>query len=160
MPLEWNRNKNPYKVNSFTILRCGPNASRQVIFATQKNLIRRQKRTSHIVDDQNISEARIQEAGNRLLNEEIWAEEVLLVHPVDPTTEKESKILQKIGKAILQQTTPSPSTQNLKLSNLQALTPLLPEPCAEDVLLPEWEEFGIPDANSPEDRQYDIQFDL
>ena len=132
--------------------------------------IKKLKNKKHTIGNRDIKETEIQEAETRLLDEQSWAEEALLVHPAP---EHQSKRLQRILRDILQniskatqtsaierQTISHSSPQKLKLANLKSLTSLIPEPCPEDVSLPKWEEFAVSDVDSPEDRQYDIQFDL
>lgn len=158
MPLTWKRGENSYCINYFGILQLGPQAQPGVISARRKDITRRiQTGKPHMVGGREVNEAEVTEAESRLLDEQSRAAEVLLVHPLSAG---DSKRLQQICSAIAEQATPSSAPRVLRLANLRALAPLIPTPCAEDVALPEWEEFNVAGPDSPEDRQHDVQFDL
>jgi hypothetical protein len=180
MPIKWKRTENPYRVNYFTILQIGPAARRQVIPEMSRKIISALQsgkaafiRKVHLEKPAEaapaqpgaeqdprefrlLEQAEVSEASSRLIEETIWAEEVLLVHPVPALDNRE---LQKVCAGLLEQTTPAHSGQKLRLSNPAALAALAPTLAAGDIPLPAWEEFTIPGPGTPEDQQLDIQFD-
>jgi len=179
MPLSWKGIENPYRVNYFTVLQLGPAAPRRIIpEISQKALsaleagktlwIRRLKlagedaapppdREPDAREYRPVEAREITEASSRLIEETIWAQEVLLVHP---TLNPESGELRKTCSALLQQVTPERIQRELPLVNPGAMAPLVPVLSAADIPMPAWDEFGVPAPGSPEDRQLDIQFDL
>jgi hypothetical protein len=178
MPLIWKGVENPYRVNFFTVLQIGPAVSRRIIPEVAHQIlgaldagktiwIRKLKlgnteQPPPSTDEPDTKEFRqiesreISEASSRLIEEAIWAEEVLLVHPV---LNLESGELRKTCAALLQQATPAGIDRDLRLTNPAAMAPLTPALSAADIPLPKWEEFNLPAPGSLEDRPLDIQFD-
>jgi hypothetical protein len=179
MPLNWKGIENPYWLNYFTVLQVGPAVSRRIIpevankvlstFKGKKSLWIRMLKLSGAelpsqpdgTPDQRqfrlLEEREVTEASSRLIDETIWAEEVLLVHPASNMDNRE---IMKTCAAVLEQAAPTPHERELKLVNPAALAALAPRLGPEDIPLPDWKEFGIPTPGAPEDRQLDIQFDL
>ena len=157
MPLQWKHGESPYRLNYFAILGIGPAATYGQITAKARDLVRKvQHGTPHLVAGREVTEAEINEAESRLLDERHWAEESLLVHP----SSVESVRLPQICSEVARAATPAPGIRLPELANPAALGPFIPGLCAEDVGWPEWEKLGIAGCDSPEDRACDIQFDL
>ena len=178
MPLIWKGVENPYRVNYFTVLQVGPAVSRRIIPEVSHQVlgaleagktiwIRTVKLGSaespapatggpDMQEFRQVESREISEASARLIEETTWAEEVLLVHPA---LNLESTEIRKTCAALLQQATPTQLDRELRLVNPAALAALAPALSAADIPMPDWEEFEVPAAGSPEDRQLDIQFD-
>jgi hypothetical protein len=158
MTFKWVRGRNPYRLNHFGTLQIGPQVKRAAIAASRKNLVAKLRRGKpHIVAGHQLTEAEVQAAEARLLRDESWAEEVLLVHPMPGG---ESPRLPEVSRAVLAATEPPRPPHRLRLSNLAALVPLLPGVHPPDLPWPEWEELGVPGPGSAADIAADIQFDL
>jgi len=157
MPLIWKRGENPYRINYFGILELGPNAQPQLISHKRADLLRKIRGGQHVVDGRPVTEAEINEAESRLLEASGWAGELLLVHPVPGG---DVRRLRQICVTLAERTTPPQAPQQLRLTNVEALAPLLPEPSPEDIAWPEWDEFGVPGPDSQDDCQCDVQFDM
>lgn len=153
MPLTWKRGENPYRANHFGTLGVGPSAQPAVINATRKNLTAKiASGTPHLAAGRPVSEAEINEAAARLMDDASRAAERLLVHEA-PTSG--SKRLRQVCAALIAATTPPVAYPPLRLDDLPALAPLIPAFGPENVAWPEWEEFGLETGGEP-----DIQFDM
>jgi hypothetical protein len=158
MPLIWKRGENPYRTSYFAILELGSSATPGQITATGKSIATKiQHGAKHIVGNREVLEPEIYEAESRLRDEGHWALEVLMVHP---SSVGDSSRLQQICREVMAESAPPPRPSVLRFTNLQALAPFIPEPSADDITWPEWDEFQIPGPESPVDRADDIQFDL
>jgi hypothetical protein len=158
MPLSRHPDDNPYRLNYFAILGVGVAASPATISQMADNIITRIRLgEKHIIAGREISEADVNEARTRLLNDETRAAEVPFVH-AGPSGS--TRRLQELCREIIATATPPPAPRLLNLSNLRALAPLVPDSVPEDIAWPEWEEFGIPGPDAHEDREYDVQFDV
>lgn len=158
MPLTWNWERNCYRVNYFSILGLGANATRQQIVGRRHNLEQALKLGgTHRVGEQEITLSEVTEAAARLLDERSWAAELLLVHPMPS---REMNRVHGICRTVLLRASPPAARPFLPLSDLGALAGLLPEVSGEDIAWPEWEEFEIPGPDSEVFRRLDFQFDL
>jgi hypothetical protein len=158
MPLIWKRRENPYRINYFSILEVSPATRPLVLQAKRRNLVQMvQGGKPHVVGGRAIAEAEINEAESRLLDPGSRAWELLLAHPVPAFDPKQ---LRRICRDLAAAATPEAAPRRPRLARPGALAALLPAPSADVVVLPAWEELGVPAAGEPEDRRLDIQFDL
>ncbi len=156
--LRWIRGRNPYRFNNFAALQIGPQLNRAAIAASRLNLVAKIRRgRPHVVAGNELTEADVQAAEARLLRDDGWAEEVLLVHPL---ASMDSRRLPEVSRAVLAATEPPAGPSRLRLANLPALARLLPRLCHDDLPWPEWDELGIAMPERISDVADDIQFDL
>src|SRR4051794_6770535 len=124
MPLQWKHRDNPYRVTWFDILGLGPFVAPSVIAAMRRKITTKiDHGTPHTIGQREIDEAEVYEAEARLLDERSRAQEVLLVHLVQPP---DMKLLLEISTAILKRTETPATAAYLQLTNFTALAGLVP----------------------------------
>jgi hypothetical protein len=157
MPLKWQRGVNPYVFNYFGTLRCGPNSTALQIQARARDLARQVAARGGVeLAGQPLNEFAISEAAKKLLEPDVQAEELLLVHPHRPAERGNLDAL--VGKLAQTATLPD-QRETPALVHPTAVFWFLPAPDGEAAALPEFETLGLVAAGDEPDVQLDIVFD-
>lgn len=157
MPLQWNRDRNPYIHSCFGRLRLGPNAKKTVIVEQARNLAK-QVAAGHgvILAGIDLDEHAVNDAASRLQDAATLGHELLLTHS-QPARDK--KRLNKVVDDIRTMATLPEDPSLPELQHALSLFWFVRAPGPDAAELPPLEAFGLVQAGDDQDSALDVVFD-